>query len=658
MKKPEKKKFTMDERPGRPLKLFPRLEHTKKILKIRLSGERAPIASYIYNRPANHAQINREVERLRKNLLLILPKNKTASLQIIVYGPDGSPISTPFKSINEKIKLPSFADSFHHIPDGYKFEKWYISQATYNKDNPNGFNFGRGRPKVGSNESNSCFWECLQEVLQDKNPWKSDKELKQEFKLKESDRLPLTLKVCQRIDEKLPKKYSLFICGQFLYESNKDTEFKVCLYAMNDHITVDQKLKPLVTTNLICTSPKYPKMYMKTGYDYLLYDGSDYDYMNPQEFKEAFNNPNNNNFILVSYREMVKCLQKEELKKIPIEEAYSRVRQMRNNLLKFDPDLDFFKFGSFSKMAVYLFDKTVKHIHPEVLTPAESEIIYFSMIGPLIYSEEYSGFAYSADFKSFYPGILTDKTFMFPVKQGQLKTLTEDEFLAYEFLPFGLYRVNIERSQFKKIRVLFRYNQHSDFYTHTDIRVARSLNLNVTLICDEEPNALIYQRSDCLTGSQVFAPFVNKVFKIKNKKVFGANPILQSLWGILCQKNKIVMWAMQNNKEIVVFPDNRIEKIEVHGDDALLKMVNKAKAFKTNWARLGPFLLAKGRERMAKKIMNYADDVVRLHTDGVITKNKMDVGYGENIGDLVYKGSCDDFWVKNINNFKKNAFKN
>ena len=61
---------------------------------------------------------------------------------------------------------------------------------------------------------------------------------------------------------------------------------------------------------------------------------------------------------------------------------------------------------------------------------------------------EYEGGAYKYDIKSQYPSILKS-VFMIPLKAGEFKKFSKDEFDKLEYFTYGIYRVKIDKSEDK-----------------------------------------------------------------------------------------------------------------------------------------------------------------------------------------------------------------
>ena len=61
--------------------------------------------------------------------------------------------------------------------------------------------------------------------------------------------------------------------------------------------------------------------------------------------------------------------------------------------------------------------------------------------------------------------------------------------------------------------------------------------------------------------------------------------------------------------------------------------------YKSGWARIAPFLLAKGRSKISSLIEPYQDICIRCHTDSMnLMEQPPNIVLGDKIGDLVYEG--------------------
>ena len=112
---------------------------------------------------------------------------------------------------------------------------------------------------------------------------------------------------------------------------------------------------------------------------------------------------------------------------------------------------------------------------------------------------------------------------------------------------FGLYRFNIYKSGKPEIDRLFRFKDldnsknnnilRKNFYTSIDLKMADTLGLKKELIIDNNINCVLYPRSHCLTGFEIFNKFVEVLKPLKESGVDGAKLLLNILSGSLSEKN-------------------------------------------------------------------------------------------------------------------------
>jgi hypothetical protein len=161
------------------------------------------------------------------------------------------------------------------------------------------------------------------------------------------------------------------------------------------------------------------------------------------------------------------------------------------------------------------------------------------------------------------------------------------------------------------------------------------LGLKKELIISDN-NCYIYTRKDkqLICSSQVFRPFVQCVWKLKEKKIEGAKQLSNSLWGGLCSGGtKRVITLDRNDPQ----PQGEIINIVINNDDTISYQFN-GDGFNYDWARIKPFLLSKGRLEYIKVAFKYSDVIVRSHTDSFTTTKKLDIETGDKLGDIAYEG--------------------
>ncbi|GBC23992.2 hypothetical protein GLOIN_2v1849173 [Rhizophagus irregularis DAOM 181602=DAOM 197198] len=148
-------------------------------------------------------------------------------------------------------------------------------------------------------------------------------------------------------------------------------------------------------------------------------------------------------------------------------------------------------------------------------------------------------------------------------------------------------------------------------YTFIDLQRAKKLGLNIQLIQDGKPNALIYDREARIPGTVIFGEYVHFLFKIKNQGGIAgrvAKRVLNTLWGALCQRKRNYKTLTTDQTDPFTFPEG-------HTLDSIIPVGSD---------QIAPFLLARGRKITSEAIQPYKDKVRRIHTDGFILEEQPD----------------------------------
>ncbi|GET52854.1 highly derived D5-like helicase-primase [Rhizophagus irregularis DAOM 181602=DAOM 197198] len=166
-------------------------------------------------------------------------------------------------------------------------------------------------------------------------------------------------------------------------------------------------------------------------------------------------------------------------------------------------------------------------------------------------------------------------------------------------------------------------------YTFIDLQRAKKLGLNIQLIQNGKPNALIYDREARIPGTVIFGEYVHFLFKIKNQGgVAGrvAKRVLNTLWGALCQRKRNYKTLTTDQTDPFTFPEGHTldSIIPVGFDQWRFQFTNPGNPFKGEYPRIAPFLLARGRKITSEAIQPYKDKVRRIHTDGFILEEQPD----------------------------------
>ena len=133
-----------------------------------------------------------------------------------------------------------------------------------------------------------------------------------------------------------------------------------------------------------------------------------------------------------------------------------------------------------------------------------------------------------------------------------------------------------------------------------------------------------------MNGKFLFGHYVNDIYALKEKKIKGAKDLLNKLWGSLSEGNYNKFSVDSETKLDIT--DAKIVSMYSTEERIKLKVISyKDGYFKTNYARLKPFVLAYGRDRLFHVFKNYEHLIVRTHTDGV---------YWTEYLELILTGTC------------------
>ncbi|GET55235.1 D5-like helicase-primase [Rhizophagus irregularis DAOM 181602=DAOM 197198] len=291
-----------------------------------------------------------------------------------------------------------------------------------------------------------------------------------------------------------------------------------------------------------------------------------------------------------------------------LEEAYQRIHEERDVFLqttkKFGLGIDLsYHNWSYKRTALWLFERLSVGIPAnDPLDPIEAEWLSDAMMGGLIWADnEWKGYGR---------------------QRGKFQTL--NDFVDHRgYALYGLFRAKVSGNN-----ILFRQNKRG-IYTFIDLQRAKKLGLNIQLIQDGKPNALIYDREARIPGTVIFDEYVHFLFKIKNQGgVAGrvVKRVLNTLWGALCQRKRNYKTLTTDQTDPFTFPEGHTldSIIPVGSDQWRFQFTNLGNPFKGEYPRIAPFLLARGRKITSEAIQPYKDKVRHIHTDGFILEEQPD----------------------------------
>ena len=317
---------------------------------------------------------------------------------------------------------------------------------------------------------------------------------------------------------------------------------------------------------------------------------------------------------------------------------------------KTEGKINIFRSGDFPTTALKLFyELTTLKEFPDDIDEFEGLLLNLTKTAALISKTKYTGPGYKYDIISMYPSILTSPQFSIPTGPPQEIQLTKREFMDHKnsYFRYGIYACLID----VKNKMLFRENKNN-LYTHIDLNRAKELGYNIEII-EGQDNFFCYSKS-LTNGHKVFGNFVKTVYDLKKQNVTGAKNLINCLWGKLCESRKCKFRGSEFDAKlntaagditINFFDDDDKGEVDV-------KVEIETNNFYTSFARLKPFLLARGRYIASKLIEKYVDKVVMVHTDGFILTEKVEFTTGSKMGDLKYEGHDPNCIITKLSKYK------
>lgn len=488
-----------------------------------------------------------------------------------------------------------------------------------------------------STKYNDCLYYCLKNILKDSLPFKSPEKLKHFLNVPRFK--GIDYKLISLIENKL--NIPINLSGDYILQSQMDGLKQINLKLINGHYTIDHTFNRKAYN--VSYKPRKIMLFKREKTVIIAYDGTNEFEISSDYFNDI--NSFKTDYILVS----------KQNSKLSFEEEYNKFIYIADTLKDISKgEIDLYKTGTIKRTSLFLFERLSEDIpNPDPIDQIEKEWIENSGIGAIITFTNYEGQAYKYDIKSQYPSIL-NSVFLFPVKRGEFKTFSNEEFDNLKFYPYGIYRVQISKSDDENINKLFRFNQ-LNYYTHISLTNAKTLGLEFRLIEDNQPNALLYSRDKCLRSDQIFKRYIEFLFPLKENKTLEKDvrdyikSIITRLWGVLCETNEtrniidrncLESFEIPNNHKIIQTKPSRNKK------QIIIDTADNDNFYKSSFARLKPFLLSKGRSMISNIMQPHKDYIKKINTDGFISSVKLDIKTGEKLGDLKYEGFCSNVIIK------------
>ena len=363
------------------------------------------------------------------------------------------------------------------------------------------------------------------------------------------------------------------------------------------------------------------------------------------QYTEYKSKPRSCKYVLVKH---------DETETKSIKQFYDDFVDMANELKdKSKGKINMYKSGRISQTALKLLYDFMNEteILPEKIKTYENRFIS-TCGGAFRLGTQYKGKLYKYDYRSYFPSIDSSSKLLIPIKQGELKTLTQKQLDEMKYFDIGVYHCTIEIPTGDLKKLIWVNNDN--FYTHYELTYIREKKLKITMI-DEKDNFLYYKRSSCKLGSEIFKEYVDYVYKLKQDNVKGAKQLLNNLWGVICKKNNQKIIHDFRDGEFDLFGNKEVVNTIPLDENRMILYLEGETLFTNDLARMKPFFLAKCRLTMSKTIEPYIKDVYYCHTDSILSGIKLSFKDDGKLGNIRYEGYCKDGYVVNANQRSPNS---
>jgi len=504
-------------------------------------------------------------------------------------------------------------------------------------------NYGGGMGGFGKH--NDCFYDCLVKAFGGKQylPWTRPSGLKRFLHLNRNDMIKLSQ--IDMIEDKANSAINVTTAEEDVYyKSTKQNVSKIInISLVNEHYTLNKPAKKLVTgVSIKERTIIFPCRFLPEGEKF--YDGEKYFILAYDAVTEITHNPLTSEHVIV--RAIYNDVEKEYKDYIA---AVDELKAASNG------KINFYKTGTVTTMALYLFEEfNLSTMRPDPISPVEAKFINGCPNYGMMYSTPYEGEAHMYDGRSWYGSILRSQI-QFPHKEGNYKKITQEEFDAFEYVPFGYYHCEIIGNH----KFFMKSSKH--YYTSIDVIYAQKLGLKVKIIADGDTNLIEYPANKRIQASVLFRKYVDLLYPLKQQGLALAKSLLCCLWGVLCEgfKNREYILNLDKENEVIKLKDNEVivgvKALKDKDGEAYMWRVETGrpdKVFKTDYARMKGFITAQGRKCIGEVMFEHSDHIVRVHTDGFISDKKLDIDLGLHIGDIKYEGHFKKCKVNGLNNIE------
>lgn len=610
----------------------PKLMKSYKMKELPIKQDKINILQFMYKDKAgfNNNDIEATAKKLQEGVMSRLKENNMGQ-----YDAQMMITNLYDKSIGwQSGKFTDFGDdvNFYDFANEYEYEGDRI-QDTFNRVNI--------LVKLVSKEGgfdgkmNDCLFYALRDGLNVEMP-KRIKEpylLKRYVKVERYDLVPVD--VIPKLEKKM--KVNINVIGDVEIVSDGEHKETITVKLSNGHYTlhnrhkIDKQLRG-GTNYRDKKIVMYEENYAKGKLKYVAYDGNKQYEIDRSVLNEFWMKPLSSKVIY--RRRKPDCGTLEEQHQQMVSDALELAKHSNGKI-------NLFRQLNEKKAALFLFGKLSNTFAPpEPIDELEARWIRNARSGGLIWAEKCKlEDAYCYDINKMYSFLLKNDRFTVPVGKGVFKTLSQEEVDNALYFAYGIYHCKITNPHNIDTR-LFSYSKRT-YYTHFDLTTAKALKLSIEMVGGSK-NVLLYPKR--VNSNHLFAPFVNFMDGVYSKCSENGRKrcklIMNALWGGLSMTNESQIDL--NVCTELDLKDRGVVHVEPYKKSFLVNVQCYTKRFKTDYARIGAFLPAYGRRKMFQLLEQHKHHIKRVHTDGFISKKKLKMDVGSEIGQwkVEHQGKC------------------
>lgn len=505
----------------------------------------------------------------------------------------------------------------------------------------------KGRAQGGKDINNDCLYNCLKKLIPDKlkKVFETPEDLKIFCGLDRDEAVPL--EKIEEIEAELPD-CRISIYGDYVQPSSKQAIITITLNLRDEHYSIAEE-KYYNVAKGIALSEKPPAIFQSNSQKVMIFDGKKIRQIPFHLFRQWRMRPRSAPYIFIKSNGT------------DLKEQYEKFISEADLLKeKTDGKYNLYKCGTQKKAALHRFFELNKGLVPDEIKQDEAQWISDCNLGGMLWATKgYQGPGYKYDINSAYPQVLSNQYFAFPVKRGKFKRISQKEFDDMTHVEYGIYRAKIYGADNRLLKTTKPLKTKDPKFTHFELTRAKELGYKIEIINDGKLNLLSYAGPNMRAQGTVLKQYIDELYQLKSAfrmKVFKMQ--LNILWGALCERNKISKWVPKGEEYSV--PENMIfTHFAMSGENMVVKMIRQDDQFNTRFARIAPFLTSRCRCMMSRIIEPHLKNIVRVHTDGFISKEELSfekkgrkidsVKIGKQLGDLKFEGYSPHIHVHNVN---------